>query len=101
MKMCMDFITFNGVNHAIELSKKNKKADFDPIKSGHKLISYLLSNKCVMTSLNVANLLLEHIYRRGTLLAENYIDQIDTNSYSKLIKIALENVIFFYNFKIK
>jgi len=45
-----------------------------------------------MSSLNVTNLLLEYIYRRGTLLAENYIDQVDINFYSKLIKISLENV---------
>jgi len=92
MKMCMDFIMSNNLYYDSELTKKNKEADLDPIKSGHALISYLLSNKCVMTSLNVANLLLEYIYRKGTLFAENFIDQVDTNSYSKLIKISLENV---------
>lgn len=92
MTMCMDFILSNKLYFSQELYKKDKKADYNPIKSGQDLINYLLTNKCVMSSLNVTNLLLEYIYRRGTLLAENYIDQVDINFYSKLIKISLENV---------
>eukprot|EP00833_Pecoramyces_ruminatium_P003491 jgi/Orpsp1_1/1177523/evm.model.c7180000061775.1 len=91
MTMCMDFILSNKITFDQEFSRKNKKADYDPLKSGHDLITYLLSNKCVMSSLNLANLILEYIYRRGTLLGDNYIDQIDINSYSRLIKISLEN----------
>jgi len=92
MTMCMNFILSNKIFFEQEYSKKNKKADDDPRISGQELITYLLSNKCVMSSLYVANLLFEYIYRRGTLFGENYIDQVDINSYSHLIKISLENV---------
>jgi len=99
--MCMNFILSNKISFDQEFSKKNKKADYDPRKSGHDLIIYLLSNKCVMTSLYVANLLFEYIYRRGTLFGENYIDQVDINSYSRLIKISLENVSFFLKLRVR
>lgn len=93
MKMCTKFILLNKIDSKEKKKvKKEKGIENDPIKYGNELIDYLLSNKCVMASLNIENLMLEYIYKGGVLHNEDYSNQIDINSYFKLIKISLENV---------